>query len=323
MANLGGQKSKILAEYRILLLKSDEAHPINAMQMARLLAEEGISAERKAIYKDMEILQDAGIDLIKGDGGYYIGSRTFELSELKLLVDAVGASKFISEAKSRELIKKISSLASENEARQLARQVVVPDRDTGENNRIFYAIDVIYQCIDEDRQMSFSYEEWNIKKEKVLRHGGERYLVSPAFLLRNNENYYLVAYDEKAEDIRHYRVDKIVQARTEEEVRGGAEKRKALNPSEYAASHVSMFAGKEKIVTISCKSYLVGALLDKFGEEISIRPDPDKAECIRARIPIAVSPQLYGWLTGIQAVIVAPADEKVKFREYLREMLQE
>lgn len=323
MANTGGQKSKILAEYRILLHKSDEAHPINAMEMVRLLAQEGISAERKAIYRDMEVLQDAGIDLIKGDMGYYIGSRIFELSELKLLVDAVGASKFISEAKSRELIKKISSLASENEASQLARQVVVPDRDTSENNRIFYAIDVIYQCIDEDRQMSFAYQEWNIKKEKVLRRGGERYEVSPAFLLRNNENYYLVAYDEKAEDIRHYRVDKIVQAKMEEKARGGTSKRKALNPSEYAAFHVSMFAGNEKTITIGCKSHLVGVVLDKFGEDISIRPDPDKEDCIRARIPVAVSPQLYGWLSGIQATILAPLEEKEKFREYLKKLLED
>ncbi len=321
MAHVGGQKYKIIAEYQILLEYSDENHPISASQMAKYLQDRGITTERKSVYKDMTILEDMGIDLIRTPLGFYIGNRTFQLPELKLLVDAVGASKFISEAQSRQLIEKLTSMASTNEARQLSRQVIVCDRDKYDNGRIFYAIDVIYQCIDEDRQMSFQYEEWNLKKEKVLRHEGEKYRVSPAFLLRNNENYYLVAYDEKSRAIRHYRVDKIVNASMEEEPRGGADLRSQLNPQDYAKLHVSMFSGQERTITVRCKAGLAGVLLDKFGTDISLRQEGN-SEYVRARINVAISPQFYGWLVGIQGTIVAPKDQCQKFREYLGNLLE-
>lgn len=321
MAHVGGQKYKIIAEYQILAEYSDENHPINASQMAEYLAKRGLTCERKSVYKDMTILEEMGIDLIRTPGGFYIGNRTFQLPELKLLVDAVGASKFISETQSKELIDKITSLASKNEASQLARQVIVCDRDRYDSNRIFYAIDVIYQCIDEDRQMSFQYEEWNVKKEKVLRHNGEKYRVSPAFLLRNNENYYLVAHDEKSRSIRHYRVDKIVNASMEEEARGGGDLRKQLNPQEYARTNVSMFSGQEKTITVRCKASLVGVLIDKFGTEIAVRQDED-LDFIKVRINVAVSPQFYGWLVGIQGTIVAPQDQCQNFKNYLYNLLE-
>ena len=319
MGQTGGQKLKILRVQQILLERSSEATQLNATDIVEALGEYDISANRKSIYDDIATLQEAGVDVIKGDSGYYIGDRGFELPELKLLVDAVSASKFISERKSRSLVEKLSGLTSPDLASQLQRQVVVPDRVKTENEKIFYNIDVIYQCIAENVQMSFQYEEWTADKKRVLRHGGQVYRVSPAFLIRNDENYYLVAYDEQSMQVRHYRVDKIVSAVVLEEPRGGEEIRRALNPEDYAKQHVSMFTGPETTLTLRLKKQLVGVVLDKFGADVSVRPDGDSH--IRVRINVAVSPQLYGWLVGVGATIVAPASEAEAYRAYLQGLL--
>ncbi|WP_028241861.1 helix-turn-helix transcriptional regulator [Pseudobutyrivibrio ruminis] len=319
MPHVGGQKLKILNEYQILMTESDENHQINAIEMTRRLQERGIPAERKTVYKDMSTLIDAGIDVVKGEKGYYIGSRVFELAELKLLVDAVGASKFISQKKTKELVDKITGLASIDEAAQLSRQVVVPEKASSGNEKIFYTIDVIYQCLDNDRKMSFKYQEWTVTKEMQPRHGGKTYVVSPAFLLRNDENYYLVAFDDDSRQIRHYRVDKMISAAMTSEERSGAEERASLNPQEYVKQHISMFAGEERVVTIRFEKRLIGVVLDKFGKEIDVRPDG--VDYIKARISVAISPQFYGWLTGVGATICFPEAEEEKFKEYLRKIL--
>ncbi|SDB51361.1 Predicted DNA-binding transcriptional regulator YafY, contains an HTH and WYL domains [Pseudobutyrivibrio sp. YE44] len=319
MPHVGGQKLKIINEYQILMEESDEKHQINAVEMTRRLKYRGIPAERKSVYKDMDTLMDAGVDVVKGDKGYYIASRVFELAELKLLVDAVGASKFISQKKTKELVEKISSLASLDEAEQLERQVVVPEKAKSGNEKIFYSIDVIYQCLDNHKQLSFKYQEWTLTKEMKPRHGGKVYKVSPAFLLRNDENYYLVAYDQESGQIRHYRVDKMLSAEMLDEDGLGSEIIGSLNPQEYARQHISMFAGQERTVTIRFAKHLIGVVLDKFGTEIDIRPDGE--EYIKARINVAVSPQLYGWLTGIGATICFPQQEEEKFREYLQSLI--
>ena len=321
MPHVGGQKLKILIEYQILMEESDEQHQINAVEMTRRLEARGIPAERKSVYKDIDTLIDAGIDVVKGDKGYYVGSRTFEMAELKLLVDAVGASKFISQKKTKELVEKLTTFASAEDAAQLQRQVVVPEKATSANEKIFYTIDVIYQCLDNDKKMAFKYQEWTLTKEMKPRHGGKLYIVSPAFLIRNDENYYLVAFDGESGEIRHYRVDKMVSAEMLEEEREGKEERKALNPQEYARQHVSMFAGEERAITIRFSKNLVGVVLDKFGTEIALRPDGDSY--VKARISVAVSPQLYGWLTGIGATICFPEEEVIKFKDYLRGIIAE
>lgn len=321
MPHVGGQKLKIINEYQILMKESDEQHQINAVEMTRRLKSRGIPAERKTVYKDMDTLMDAGVDVVKGDFGYYIGTRVFELAELKLLVDAVGASKFISQKKTKELVEKITTLAGMDDAAQLQRQVVVPEKATEANEKIFYTIDVIYQCLDNDKKMAFKYQEWTLTKEMKPRHGGKIYKVSPAFLIRNDENYYLVAYDVGSGQIRHYRVDKMVSAEMLDEDRDGKEERKALNPQEYARQHVSMFAGDERAITIRFAKNLVGVVLDKFGTNIDLRPDGD--DHVKARLSVAVSPQLYGWLTGIGASLCYPEDEAAKFKEYLKRIISE
>ncbi|MCF0186060.1 MAG: WYL domain-containing protein, partial [Bacteroidaceae bacterium] len=171
----------------------------------------------------------------------------------------------------------------------------------------------------DNTMLAFCYEEWNLKKEKVLRHEGQRYVVSPGFLIRNDENYYLVAYDTLSQDIRHYRVDKIVSAEVVAKPREGLKALASISKEEYAASHISMFSGSETTISIKCPARLCGVLLDKFGSDIALRPLDD--DFLQARISIAISPQLYGWLTGIGAVITAPEDAAAQYKAYIQKQL--
>ena len=319
MPHVGGQKYKIINEYQILMEETDENHQINAIEMTRRLEARGIPAERKTVYKDMDTLMEAGVDVVKGDKGYYIASSTFELPELKLLVDAVGASKFISQKKTKELVEKITSLAGRDDAEQLSRQVVVPDKPKSGNEKIFYTIDEIYKCLDEEKKLSFKYQEWTLSKEMKPRHDGKTYKVAPAFLIRNDENYYLVAYDYDSKIIKHYRVDKILSAEMVDEEIENLQDIKSLNPHDYAKQHISMFAGDERVITIRFPKHLIGVVLDKFGTDIDVRADGDTH--VKARISVAVSPQLYGWLVGIGGTVCFPEEEEKKFKEYLKGIL--
>ncbi len=322
MANQGNQKLKLMHVLDIFRRYSDEEHPVTTPFIIEKLEEVGIASERKSIYRDIQVLCEFGAEIEKSTekSGYYLASREFELPELKLLVDAVAASKFITEKKSRELVAKIEALGSVYQGRQLQRQVVVSDRVKNVNEQIYYAIDVIYQCIDNNHQMSFQYVEWNERKEQVLRHEGRRYLVSPAFLLWDNEYYYLVAYDEEVEQIRHYRVDKIRSAKEEEDKRSGIVSE--IQRGSYSKKRFSMFAGEEKTVTLSAQKYMAGVLIDRFGQEISIRNMGDR---IQVRLDVEVSEQFFGWLTGLGGKIIIEGPEGVResYASFLREIIKE
>lgn len=177
------------------------------------LARWDISAERKSIYDDIARLMDFGYDIVhvknKAGSGYYMGSREFELPELKLLVDVVQASRFITQRKSRELIQKLEQFVSAKEATQLQRQVYVAGRVKTENESIYYNVDFIHRAIQENRQISFQYMEWTLDRRLVPVESGERYVISP-WARPGDENYYLIGYDAAADQLKHYRVDKWV-----------------------------------------------------------------------------------------------------------------
>ena len=218
MPKAPNQKYKLFYILELLRSESDEKHPVTMPQIISYLKQNGIHAERKSVYSDMEALQILGYDVVcqKNPAGYYLGSREFELAELKLLVDAVQASKFITQKQSRNLIEKLEHFTSRHEANRLQRQVCVNDRVKTENLSSLYLIDDIHQAMHENQPVTFVYCEWNQNKELVPRHGGERYLVSPWMLMWEDENYYLLAYDHKAEMIKYFRVDKLRQLKREE-----------------------------------------------------------------------------------------------------------
>ena len=311
MARSANQKSKLLYVRDFLLRNSDQEHPVTVNQIIGFLSQQDIRAERKSIYDDIETLRQFGLDIIqtKEDGrcGYYVGDREFQLPELKLLVDSVQASKFITHKKTVYLIKKIEGLSSVYQARQLSRQVFVANRIKTMNESIYYNVDEIHNGISNNRKIRFLYFEYNVAKERQYRHGGAYYVVSPFAMTWDDENYYLVAYDSEAGIIKHYRVDKMEKISTLDEERDGQEVYQALDMAVYTRKTFGMFTGEEIKVQMRFENHLVGAVLDRLGRDVFIVPDGPGHFTVRT--DVVVSPQFFAWVLGFgpQAQIVGPA----------------
>ena len=310
MARAPFQKLKILYIMDYLLRYSDEYHPVTVAQLIEELGKRGISAERKSIYDDLEALRTYGLDLVQtGRGrnsGCYVAGRDFELPELKLLVDSVQSSKFITQKKTMSLIKKIEGLASVHQARELNRQVFVKNRIKTMNESIYYNVDEIHNGILKNKKIRFLYFEYNVQKERQYRKNGEYYVVSTFALTWDDENYYMVAYDSDAAMIKHYRVDKMEKISIMEEDRDGLEAYQALDMAVYARKTFGMFTGQEKNVVLRFENHLVGAVLDRLGRDVFIVPDgPDH---FTVRTDVIVSPQFFAWVLGFgeNAQIIGP-----------------
>ena len=212
MAKTNHQKEKLLVLLEILRTESDETHPLVVPRLIEKLQARGIAAERKSIYDDLDTLRRKGYDIVLHRGkGYYLGEREVQLAELKLLVDAVQSSRFITAKKSNELIEKLERQTSIYGAQTLQRQVFVAGRVKSMNESVYYNIDAIHKAIGENRQITFRYFDYDMHRNKVFRREGRRYAVSPYGLIWNSENYYLVAYDISNQEMRHYRVDKMAE----------------------------------------------------------------------------------------------------------------
>lgn len=319
MAKSEMQKLKLLYLKKLLEEKSDEEHPVTTAQIIEYLASKGIRAERKSIYSDISYLQDFGMDILNlrgKNGGYYLASREFELPELKLLVDAVQASKFITEKKSLALIRKLETLTSQNEASTLRRQVVVSGRVKTMNESILYNVDRIHDAIAENKQISFRYFDWGVDKEKHFRD--KTASASPLALCWDSQYYYLIAYTER-HGITHYRVDKMTSIVMLNTPRESNELTKSLDLSQYGKNVFSMFSGKKQTVKMRFANSLAGVVIDRFGTDSMLIPDGSDHFLFSAEIE--VSPQFFGWLAafGAQAKIVYPASVAEEFAKLLEE----
>ena len=317
-------KMKTLYLMQILLQRTDEKHMMSANELAAALQEYGLKAERKSIYADIEALQGYGLDIVQQKGsnpGYYVASRNFELPELKLLVDAVQSSKFITTKKSAELIKKLESMASKYEAQQLQRDVFIYNRPKTDNETIYYNVDQIHNALHSNAKISYQYAEWTTQKELQLKKNGALYLVSPWALTWDDENYYLIAYDEAADCIKHYRVDKMQNIVVLEETRVGKEKFLDFDLAAFAKKTFGMYGGYDETVTILCHNSLVGVMLDRFGQDVPIVPVDD--EHFYAKPLVAVSQQFFGWVTGLgnMVQITGPNNVKEEYKAYLSKII--
>ena len=326
MARSYQQKLKILCLLKILKEETDEKHPLTTTQLIERLLAYGIQAERKSIYNDIAALEDFGVDIIKvtqKPGGYYLGEREFELAELKLLVDAVVASKFITTKKSRELIHKLETLTSRENAKQLNRQVVVTNRSKAVNEKIYYNVDKIHSTIAKGVKIRFQYFAWTVDKQMELKRDGGFYEVSPFLLSWDDENYYLIAYDAKAGIIKHFRVDKMLRISLCREAREGAEEFADFDVGAYTKKTFGMFAGEEEVVTLVCRNELIGVMIDRFGQEVSTRRRDEDSFFLRTKV--AVSRQFFGWLTGLGdgVRIQAPEDVRQRYCRYLDRILED
>lgn len=331
MAKNPRQKQKLLYLQKILLEKTDENHGLSVNEIIGELASYGINAERKSIYDDLRILEAYGLDVCSEKTKtvkYYIGSRDFQISELKLLVDAIQSSKFITEKKSLELIKKVEALSSENEAKQLQKQVIISNRVKTDNETIYYNVDRLHDAIGKNRAVEFYYNRWELNlgsREKLRltrRRGGERYAVSPWALCWDDENYYLIAFDEKHKQIRHYRVDKMEKIELCDRKRSGIDKMSGIDLAEYSRSTFGMFAGENAEVTLSVDNSLAGVIADRFGKNIFITNDENNENHFLAKVSVNVSEQFFGWVfaLGDKVKIISPEDVVEGFTGHLRKV---
>lgn len=318
------QKSKLLCLMQILLEETDETHGLSTAELIDALARHGIAAERKALYNDLEILQNFGIRIEQRKDRttrYHVVGREFELAELKFLVDAVQASKFLTEHKSRALIRKLSGLASRHDATKLARQVHVSNRIKTMDETVYKEIDTIHEAINAGVQITFRYFDWNEKKQKVLRHAGRLYEVSPWTLVWDDENYYLIAYDELHGAIRHYRVDRMQSISLSTKKRSGRELFEDFDLGAYSKKTFGMFSGDEELVTLRCHNGFAGAMIDRFGRDVTFLPVDGEHFEFRTRVKI--SPTFYSWVTIFEGKVEITAPEKVRegFASHLETIL--
>ena len=309
------QKFKLYRLAQIMLEKTDEEHYITMPEIMESLAGYDITADRKSIYADLRDLSVLGIEVEGEPVGnryhYHVVNRTFELPELKLLVDAIQSSKFITEKKTNALIKKKEKMVSEYDAQKLQRQVYVSGRIKTMNESIYYTVDTIHNAISENKKIEFQYYQWNVKKEMELRHNGAWYHISPWGLSWDDENYYLVGYDSEVEKIKHYRVDKMLHIRLSSENREGKEFFNKLDMADYAKKSFGMFGGKEQTVKLLVKNNLAGVIIDRFGKNLILFPADD--DHFTVNVDVHVSRQFLGWAFSLgDGIKIVGSDDVVE-----------
>lgn len=325
MARQSGQKLKLIYLQEILRRETDEEHPLTLKQIQDLLEQKGVSAERKSLYDDIEQLRLLGEDIVSVRDTtvrYYVGERTLDMAQLRLLVDAVQSSKFITRKKSAELIRRLESLTSRHLAGQLQRQVLVSNRIKTMNESIYYNVDAIHSAMMDNRQIQFQYFDWGSDKQQHLRHDGAMYTVSPWALTWDYENYYLVAYEAKRGTLRHYRVDRMLRIRSTDNPREGEEAFERLDMAQYTQSVFGMFGGQTQPITLQCVNRMAGVIIDRFGQDVTLFPA--EGDTFTVRVSVVVSPLFFSWLSGFGTDIrmIAPADVVAEYRAYLTNILE-
>ncbi len=322
MAGNRNQKLKLLYLMKMFQEETDEQHPMSMPQILAWLRACGMEAERRSIYDDIELLRGFGMDIVMNRSrtcGYFLGSRPFEIPELKLLVDTVQASRFITNKKSQMLIKKIEALASRHQGKILQRQVYVAGRIKTMNESIYYNVDALHQGITENKQISFQYFDYALDKQQHFRRNGERYVVSPYLLSWDNENYYLVAYHERYQTLAHFRIDKMTAIHIEAQPRKKLDE--SLDPVAYCQSTFGMYSGKRSEVRVEFAESLIGVVIDRFGKDISVQPT--REGWFTVNLYVSVSPVFLSWLFqfGDKARILAPAEVQVQMQQLLQQAI--
>lgn len=327
MAGNSDSKRKLLALLQVFQRETDESNYLTSAEIIdKLQTQYGIHAERKSIYSDIELLNRMGYEITlqkgaAGKGGYYLSNRIFEEVELKLLADAVQASKFITARKSDALIQKLESMTSRHQASALRRQVFIHNRVKSSNEMIFIVVDKIHTAMSTGVQIRFRMREWTLSKEVRLRKEGKIYQVSPWALAWQDENYYLIGYDCTADTIRHYRVDKLCNLELTELHREGVEAFKAFDLPNHISKTFYMFGGKEERVTFRCAGRFIGVMMDRYGSDAKVIPNDGDNFLLVAEV--AVSPQFFGWLAGLgkEVELLAPVSVRQAYMEYLQDIL--
>ena len=306
--------------------RTDKTHFVRMPEILDYLAERGVYVDRRTIYTDLTLLDYADFEVkgVQERGGYKYHhiKRKFDTNELKILVDSVAASKFLTQKKSNELIAKIKSLGSIYDESELNRNILLGKRIKSMNDKVLNNLDIIHYAINYNEQLSFLYMKWNPKKELEYVRKGETYIVSPFAVTINDDNYYMIAFDHKNGDLRHYRIDKMKSIKRIQEPREGKEHFKNFDIVDYNKKTFGMFSGEEATIQLQFKANLAGVFIDRFGKDIPIREDFQNKGYYLTRISVNVSPQFFAWLFGLgkDVKIISPDSVKEKYLKAVQDI---
>lgn len=297
MPKSDNQKLKIFYILEYLQRNSHQEHPVRAAELLSMLERQhNIVCDRKTVYSDIAALQDYGVDIVSipgKNGGYYIASRNFELPELKLLIDAVQSSRFLTEKKSRELIEKLCNQCSVYDAKLMRRDVLVSGRVKSMNETIYYNVDTIQEAIAQNRQITFRYFDWGIDGKRHYRD--KSYEASPYGLCQDNENCYLLAHSPR-HGVTSYRVDRMSDIRLTEQPRTPCPELTGKALTEHANRLFQMYSGEATDVKLRFHRSLVNVVIDRFGKETMLIPDGE--DHFVFTVKVAVSPMFLSWVIG-------------------------
>ena len=305
MKNESQQALLLLRQY--LHQQTDEQHPVSVTDILAFWQQHGIQAGRKSVYTDIELLQNAGMDIVcvkSSQNKYFVGQRLFELPELKLLVDAVESSRFITEKKSTALIKKLGHLTSTAQAEQLNRRIYMGGTPKPENESIYYNVDTIHNAVQKKQQITFQYFEYTPKKEKILKHDGYKYRFSPYAMIWNRDCYYAVGWSEKHGKIAQFRVDRMTAV---EPLEQAAVQTPDFDPAEYVRKVFGMYQDELCNAKLLCDNEVMRSVIDRFGE--NVRTETVDEQHFRATVEVAPSPPFFSWVFTFSGKIriVSPA----------------
>ena len=323
MSEEKNKKGRLLALQEYFYQYTDEAHPASTAELIAAMEKMGYKANRKTIKDDIDILIAFDVDIVTNvsrGNSFFMGNRRFEVPELKLLVDAVSSSRFISAGKSENLIDKISSLGSIYQKEQIKPRIYAADRIKTDNPQLYYVIDKLIEAVQTNRQVRFQYTEYDADKNKVLRNDGEIYVNSPYGCLWNDDFYYLIGYSEKHRKVIAFRVDRIIELEILKDP--SLPKPEDFVMSDYARKIIEMFDGEEQEVELICDNELMKSVIDKFGENIHTERIND--DQFKAIVTVAASKTFYAWCFRFagQMKIAGPRKVRKQYLEMAKKILE-
>ena len=324
MANTNKQKLKLLYLIRILEQETDPEHGLSMPQILDRLEAEGITAERKSIYRDIDALRKTGVEikmLPTRPTQYALVRSDLRLEDVMMLVDAVQSSRFITERKSNQLVKSLKGLVSERERRQLDKRVHVKGRVKSATDSVFHSVDVIHEALQRKRKVQFLYFSYGTNLKRSARHEGKRYEVTPAKVVFADNNYYLAAYDDGDGMIKTYRVDRMELLQVSDRPATRCAEIANYEYEDFAYQSFGMFHGEQACVTLHANANMMDTIVDRFGRDVEVvKATPAYADI---RVNVRLSPQFFGWVAGLNGDVTIKAPRRVTadYKAWLKSLI--
>lgn len=324
MAN-EAHKIKLLVLWDILCKNTDENHALNTDEISELLALRGLNVSRKILVQDIATLCDNGYEVLsykKKYHYYYVVNRSLETAEVVMLADVINASK-LPVAQKKALVGRLAETLCTHQAESISKHIISLDKGRRGNSSFIYNVDAIERAINENKQISFLYFNYDEKHKKVYRKNGNRYTVSPAFMVWNKDNYYLLCFSKGHDDIVTYRLDKMESVKVEELEREPHPEYELFNTEEYRKQVFSMFGGECQNVTLLFTVNILSDMFDRFGDDIRIKKVDE--ETYSVDVTVQISKTFFAWIVGTQGKVKIKSPRKVidEFNAFVAKIKEE